>query len=401
LTCRFSSEEYAYYVLGILDESEHHQIQTHLREGCDNCGTETKDALEFWYVFAALTEQMQSWTVTEPTPLLRKRVLEVAQRPLVREIFRRSRTRVWLQIAAGVVFVAGAADLSWNLGQSRIKSRVAASEARVDRQAASVKQLEAENSALRSLVLAARNAPAAFPGRDSIVAVQDPYMVRDLQQARQTQIAMAQALTEERTRAAELGTRLSQTTTLLAAATRYQEEADRRSHKAFEAASLEMERTSLSTEIGAVNTKIQDLEAEIVKDRTIIDSQNKGIEQYSRMLSFLQSNKLSMIRLRASEAGQAASGVALIDDSRLAFFPTNLPPAPAGRTYQLWVIRDKVPLIINAGTFDRVAKDKPTLQISRDLPVAGARAIAVTEEPTGGSAQPTGRKLMEGSAPKR
>lgn len=304
-----------------------------------------------------------------------------------------------MQVAAGIVLLVGAARLSWQVGQSQIRSHVAAAEARAQRQAGSVKELEAENSALRSLVLAARNAPAAFPGRDSIVSVQDPYMVRDLQRARQSQTAMAQALTEERARAAELGKRLSETSTLLAAATRDQEEADRRARKAFDTASLEKERKSLSTEIGAVNTRIQDLEAQVARDRAVIESQNKGVELYTRMISILQARNLSMVQLRSP--GGETGGVALIaDDSKLTFFPTNLPAVPAGRTYQLWLIRDRVPAVINAGTFDRAAKDRPSLEIS-NLSVAGTKAIAVTEEPLGGSPQPTGRKLMEGNSPKR
>jgi hypothetical protein len=401
LTCQFTSEEYAYYVLGTLDQPEYQRIHTHLSEGCGNCGIEIKDALEFWYFFAVLTERTQSWCVGEPSPALRTRVLGVAQQPKIRQMYLRPKIRAWMQVAAGVLLVIGGAGLSWHEGQSQIKSHVAAAEAQAERQAASVKQLEAENSALRSLVLAARNAPAAFPGRDSIVSVQDPNMVRDLQRARQTQIAMAQALNEERGRAAELGKRLSQTTSLLAAATRDQEDADRRARKAFDSASLERERKSLSTEIGAVNTRIQDLEAEIAKDRSVIDSQSKGIEQYTRMISFLHARNLAMVQLRSS-GGETVGGVALIaDDTKLAFFPTNLPAAPAGRTYQLWLIRDKVPLVINGGTFDRIAKDKPSLEISSNLMVAGTKAVAVTEEPMGGSPQPTGRKLIEGSTAKR
>jgi hypothetical protein len=404
LSCQFTSEEYAYYVLGTLDGLERNQIQEHVREGCESCSAEIKDALEFWYVFAALTERLQARTVGEPSPVLRERVLSVARRPGIYQMFRRPKARQWMRIAAGILIVAGAGSLSWKAGQSQIKSQVSVAQARIEQQASSYKQLESENNALRDLVAAARNAPAVFPGRDSIVSVQDPYLLRDLQRARQSQVAMSEALNEERAKAADLGKRLSQTTTLLAAATRDREVADRQSRKAYDAVTMQRDPggNQLSTEIGAFNTKLQSLESEIASYRSIVDSQKKGIQQYSQIISFLRSRSVSLVQLRAAGAGQTGSGVALIaDDSRLVFFPSDLPAAPAGRTYQLWLIRDKVPVVINAGTFSDEAKGKPSLQFSSELLVAGMKALAVTEEPIGGSPQPTGHKVMEGTALKR
>src|SRR5260370_30063816 len=106
-------------------------------------------------------------------------------------------------------------------------------------------------------------------------------MLRNLQQARQTQVAISQALNDERARAADLGKRLSQTTVLLAAATRDREDADSKYRKAFDAASLEKERgvSQLSTEIGGYKSKVQDLQSQITRYRTVIDAQTKGIEE--------------------------------------------------------------------------------------------------------------------------
>jgi anti-sigma-K factor RskA len=367
---------------------------------------EIREALEFWYVFAALTQRTQDLAYSDPTPLLRERVIGIGRAAGMRRTLGRTivqtRVQTWMRMAAGLVLTAGAGTLSWNIGQSRIKQEVAAAQVRIEQQNGVVVKLESENNSLRNLVLAARNAPAVFPGKDSIVSVKDPYLVRDLQQARQTEVAIAAALNEERTKAADLERKLTQTTTMLASATHDREEADRRYRKAYDAASIEKERgaNQLSTEIAVYNTRLQDLESQVGRYRTVIDTQNKKIEQHLQMISLLQSKSLAMVQLRAP-AGQAVSGVAIIaDDSRLAFFPTSLPTAPAGRTYQLWLIREKGPAVVSAGTFTGGAKDTPTLQFASKQLMAGIKSLAVTEEPVGGSPLPTGHRLMTGATPK-
>jgi hypothetical protein len=351
-----------------------------------------KEALEFWYVFAALTERTQDMKFPEPTPLLRERVVAItrqSRRPVIQN---------WLRIAAGVLVAAGAGSLSWNLGRYEIKRDMSAVQARAEQQVAAANKLESENNALRNLVEAARNAPAVFPGREAIVSVKDPYLLRDLQQARQTQIAAADALKEERKKAADLEKRLSQTTVLLAAATRDKEENDRQYRKAFDAAMAEKAQgvSRFSSEIATFHAKVQDLEGQIDRYRRAVDAQNKGLEKHQQLVSMLQAGNLSVVPLHGTGTG---SGVALIaDGARLALFPANLPPAPAGRTYQLWLIHDKGAAMVNAGTFKGGSNELPSLQFTSKPLLAGVKGVAVTEEPAGGSAQPTGPKILTGTA---
>jgi anti-sigma-K factor RskA len=62
--------------------------------------------------------------------------------------------------------------------------------------------------------------------------------------------------------------------------------------------------------------------------------------------------------------------------------PSGMTPAPAGRTYEVWVIRDGTPR--PAGTFP-----DGTARVSLSQDVAPGDVIAVTVEPAGGSAKPT------------
>jgi hypothetical protein len=399
LSCnRFTSEDYAFYAIGSLEGPEREVLQSHLREHCPKCTQELKQALEFWYLFAAMTERLQARPFPEASAELRERVVGIPHsRP---QQAARTKLRTWLQIAAGIMLVAGASGVSWNIERIRMNRNVAAAQVRIDQQTSAVKKLESENSALKNLLVAARNAPPVFPGKDNIVSVQDPYTLRDLQQARQTQVAVSQALTDERTKSSELEKRLTQTTSLLAAATKDREEADRQSRKAFDAAKLEKERgaSELSSELSAYKSKIQDLESQISRYKAMIDSQTKGMERHFQMISLLQSPNVSLVQLRPTEAGKTSSGVAVIaDNARLAFFPTNLPSVRAGRTYQLWLIRDKGPAIVSAGTFSGTAKDAPALQFDNKELLTGIRGLAVTEEPAGGSPAPTGHKFLIGT----
>jgi anti-sigma-K factor RskA len=70
-----------------------------------------------------------------------------------------------------------------------------------------------------------------------------------------------------------------------------------------------------------------------------------------------------------------------------------LPPAPAGRTYQLWFMRDGVP--VPSATFDSEPTGHALVQ-RIELP-AGALAAAITEEPAGGSPRPTSPPFLLGS----
>jgi hypothetical protein len=74
----------------------------------------------------------------------------------------------------------------------------------------------------------------------------------------------------------------------------------------------------------------------------------------------------------------------------------DLPPAAAGKTYQLWLVTPKAK--ISAGTFDPAADGSAEVQATYLLAPDSLRAIAVTEEPAGGVPQPTGRFVITATA---
>ncbi len=74
----------------------------------------------------------------------------------------------------------------------------------------------------------------------------------------------------------------------------------------------------------------------------------------------------------------------------------DLPSVRNGRTYQLWLVTAKAEKI-SAGTFNTDARGRAVVQATYALAEADLAAIAITEEPSGGSPQPTGTILVAGA----
>ena len=79
---------------------------------------------------------------------------------------------------------------------------------------------------------------------------------------------------------------------------------------------------------------------------------------------------------------------------RLVIAAANLPPAPSGRTYQLWGLGTGAP--VSLGTFDTSADGTAVIALPLD-PAQQFAASAITEEPAGGSPAPTTQPFLLGS----
>jgi hypothetical protein len=82
--------------------------------------------------------------------------------------------------------------------------------------------------------------------------------------------------------------------------------------------------------------------------------------------------------------------------NRWTFFAHNLPPAAAGKTYQLWLVTPSAK--ISAGTFAPEPNGSAEVQATYALARDSLKAVAVTEEPAGGVPQPTGPFVITASA---
>lgn len=85
--------------------------------------------------------------------------------------------------------------------------------------------------------------------------------------------------------------------------------------------------------------------------------------------------------------------------NRWTFVAHNLPATAPGHTYQLWLVTRNQKKV-SAGTFTPTASGSAIVRATYALAPDSLAAIAVTNEPAGGSAQPTTTPLLVGAAGK-
>jgi anti-sigma-K factor RskA len=105
-----------------------------------------------------------------------------------------------------------------------------------------------------------------------------------------------------------------------------------------------------------------------------------------------------MASLGGLPAAPAARGRVVWNAARreAVLLATGLPSAPEGRIYEAWVIADGAP--VRAGLFRPDEAGAAVHALPRLDEVARVRTFAVTVEPEGGSAAPTGPMVLAGAA---
>lgn len=164
-------------------------------------------------------------------------------------------------------------------------------------------------------------------------------------------------------------------------------------------------RTEVTSRIGSLSeirdtlagreAELEQLRAQLAQREQGTGSLRKALAQRDEMLAFLQSPRVKVLTLAGLERAKSAGALLLYDaESKKAFFYAfNMPPLPAGKTYQLWAILDKP---ISAGTFGTNAGHKSLLTIKTLPDPSRITKFAVSLEPEGGRPQPTGEIYLAG-----
>ena len=147
-------------------------------------------------------------------------------------------------------------------------------------------------------------------------------------------------------------------------------------YRSFQQANIE-----LGADVGALTNQVELLN-QLLADRNVLLTTLAGPEVRTAALS---------------ATGQPPSARLFWNTSSSLVLITafDLPPAPEGRTYQLWGIPDGADPV-SLGIFQTLADG--TASVSRPVPPGFDFALgAVTEEPAGGSPQPTTTPFLVGS----
>ncbi len=130
-------------------------------------------------------------------------------------------------------------------------------------------------------------------------------------------------------------------------------------------------------------------------DRQMADARRATFDAQSSV-AVLAAPDVARVDLGGQPAAPAASARAYWSRSRgLVFTASDLPAAPAGRTYQLWILAAQ-PAPISAGLLKPDANGGVTARFDTPLDLPKPVAMAVTLEPEGGVPSPTGEKYLVG-----
>jgi anti-sigma-K factor RskA len=130
-------------------------------------------------------------------------------------------------------------------------------------------------------------------------------------------------------------------------------------------------------------------------ERQIAEARQSAVQVQSTV-AVLAAPDLARVDLAGQPIAPRASARAFWSRSRgLVFTASNLPPLPAGRVYQLWVVTAQAP--VSAGLLRPDAEGRVSTVVETPADLAQPVAMAVTIEPEGGVPAPTGDRYLIGA----
>jgi anti-sigma-K factor RskA len=145
-------------------------------------------------------------------------------------------------------------------------------------------------------------------------------------------------------------------------------------------------RTGLEQSIAGLTDAVSDRETELAR-------LERAMARRDSVLAAVLAPEVETTRLAAAGRPPSARLYWNRQQARVVMAAFDLEPAPAGRTYQLWGIANRTP--ISLGTFNTSSDGRATVVWAVD-PSLVFELAAVTEEPAGGSAQPTTAPFLSG-----
>jgi hypothetical protein len=152
-----------------------------------------------------------------------------------------------------------------------------------------------------------------------------------------------------------------------------------------------------SRERDAMRRSLQAAQGERGARLAAMDSLRTTLEDRDRVIANLTGAQVAVMTL-ASQSPTSPTGRMFWDQAHDAwtFVAHRVPVPKSGRTYQLWLVTPTAK--ISAGTFVPKPNGEVLVRATYALPKDSLAAVAVTDEPTGGSPQPTTPPLMAAAA---
>jgi hypothetical protein len=137
-----------------------------------------------------------------------------------------------------------------------------------------------------------------------------------------------------------------------------------------------------------LQAELSDLQSAGDRDRTT-QTANQQI------LNTLLEPGVRFVPLRGLESAAAAVAYAFIAENRkLTLIVSNLPKAPQGRNYELWLTRKQDPTVVDAGPVIPDDDARALLEYSNSEMISTISELTITEEAADGNTTPSGSKLF-------
>jgi anti-sigma-K factor RskA len=408
-----SIEDYRLWPLGLTEAREAELIRSHLAEGCHTCLQAVRESVDFWAIFGAAASFGPD---VAPSPRARTRLLEAIEhleRPALPMKTPAKVVRIWrpqfVYVAIGIaaaVIVAVAIGWQFDRRPAAPGRPPAESSARLDTLNEQISNLQAKLNISEKELANVRDTPAPVPPTPeaaqlsqvrAVTLRNDPNpdyseMDKALAEANAQLQQLKATLAGEQAKSARLAQEFDQQASSIATLTR-----GRRDAEANLAAAMGR-LAERDRQIKALDAKIAMLEHDKDRLNDAITNQKGRVDHAVRLVSLLSTPTAKFVRLSGTEAAPNASGYAILaEGNRLIFTGAHLPNLQGGKVYQLWLMRGKNPGIVSGGIFQG-GTDQATIEVSDPALLNDVKALAVTDEPQGGSPLPTGHKMLIGAA---
>lgn len=386
-------EIYDLYVLDLLESPLSQFVKAHLEGGCPACRKRTGEATNLW---AAMAVSGAEASAVRPNAALKRRIVQSVDpaRGRFAEWFLMPQT--WT--AAAIIVLISGSTVGFYGRSGNMNSIFPLSPALTQPRATLEPSIEKSAPLPTAMPPGARRPETTRPisagEQAQIIAlkVKLANLERDFSASASSAGQSALALQSERDRIQSLEAELGKQKTAVEVALqqRRQIESDYRRVQAQGLDRVQPDKAELQ--------RVQLLQAENVRLRKDLTMLQQRAEQGLQLAGFLGSPQIRLVKLKGTEAGANATAQVLISGSgKILLFTGDLPALPAGREYQLWMIRASNPAIVSVGVF-RSSDHKTEFQVADASVLNSLTSLAVTEEPAGGSAKPTGHKLLIGLA---
>jgi hypothetical protein len=163
----------------------------------------------------------------------------------------------------------------------------------------------------------------------------------------------------------------------------------------IERALISAGKNSMIDQQAQMRRQILELEAAAGQYKAIIDRQERALADNLRLLSALSTPAAHLFLMKNSGAAANCTAYALVvENSKIVLIASNLPKLGNERQFQLWVQRTEDPKMVSGGVFAAGDDNRSLVEFDDPSFISHISLIEVTDEPRGGSSQPTGAKLL-------